>query len=214
MFKGGSFMRRYSILVLFILSQVMGQLQSRGDTVYFLVGKPLGCPDSYVLPLNNPDDIEHARQIIKHHGVYSQPLVVARISHVDVNKININRNYCVSPAPSWSWYVKEFLGFADVTAEILDGTPTQVENGTFDGNTIGFWTYTVKAELGTELNPWCEVLEPDCVADFSDLAILASHWLEENCVYPGWCGSADLNVSGTVDFFDFALLANKYLADN
>lgn len=205
-------MRRYSLLVLFILSQVMGQLPSRGDTVYFLV-RPIICSDSYVLPLHNPDDITHARDLVKHHGVFSQPIVVARISR-DVNGININRNYCAHPAPSWSWYVKEFLGFADVTAEVFDGTPTQVENGTFVGDTIGFWTYTVRAELGTELNPWCEVLEDDCVADFSDLAILASHWLEENCVFPGWCGSADLNVSGTVDFIDFALLANKYLADN
>lgn len=192
----------------------VAKVQAQNETVYFLVGRMLGCMDGYVLPLTRPADIEHARELVEHGPKAGQPIVVARISR-DVQGININRNYCVSPAPSWSWYVTEFLCFGGVTAEILDGTPTMVENGSFaGGGVIGFWCYTVKKELGTDLNPWCEVLKPDCAVDSYDLALLAEHWLEIGCKYPEWCGDADLNVSGKVDFFDFALLAKRWLSNN
>lgn len=204
-------MRRFSIIAFFIFSLFIAQLKVRGETVYFFVGNMIGNVDGYVLPLSDPMDIYMARELIKHR--FGPPLVVARISH-DVDGININRNYYADPAPSWSWYVTEFLGFADATIELLDGYPTMVENGTFAGNIIGFWTYTVKAELGTELNPWCEVLKPDCAVDINDLQIFTNHFLDEDCEYPGWCTSADLNVSGSVDFLDLALLANKWCEIN
>jgi hypothetical protein len=37
------------------------------------------------------------------------------------------------------------------------------------------------------------------------LAGLASHWLEEGCAEPDWCGGIDLNQDGAVDFVDLAL---------
>ena len=206
-------MRRCAALVILILSSFFGQLQGQEETVYFLVGKTFSCGDGYVLPLDNPDDIAHARELVKYGPRAGQQIVVAKISR-DVNGINVNRNYCVSPAPSWSWYVTEFLGFADRTIEILDGTPTQVEDGTFAGNRIGFWTYTVRKELGTDLDPWCEVLIADCAINWSDLEFFSLHWMQTDCKFPNWCGSVDLDVSGSVDFLDFALLANRWVMDN
>jgi hypothetical protein len=58
----------------------------------------------------------------------------------------------------WSWHVVEFLEFADATIEILDGWPTLVEQdvrGWIDntGGIIGFWEYTVTAELHSVREP-------------------------------------------------------------
>jgi len=65
----------------------------------------------------------------------------------------INGDYVEPGTGLWSWHVSQFRGFADITAEILDGWPTGVElgvSGWTDANSgqIGFWQYTVKQELG------------------------------------------------------------------
>ncbi len=39
--------------------------------------------------------------------------------------------------------------------------------------------------------------------DFGSLAAISQHWLENGCRKPGWCGGADIDASGTVDFADF-----------
>ncbi len=41
---------------------------------------------------------------------------------------------------------------------------------------------------------------------FDHLAILVSHWLEDDCRRPHWCDGADLNRDSVVNFLDFALL--------
>jgi hypothetical protein len=124
---------------------------ARSEAVRFLVSE-FDDPfhgDSYVLPLSNPDDIVHARQLIADGPAIGAPLVVAKIAK---GANGINRNYLAPGAPAWSWHISEFEGFTDFTIEILDGWPTYVE-GDVDGwiaNTnsyVGFWTYTVTAEL-------------------------------------------------------------------
>lgn len=216
-------MYRYLILTALALLVGVGTAQAENGTVYFIVAEiePFH-NDSYVLPLTEPPDIAHARDLISYGPSAGQPIVVADIGW-DVEGININRDFdpTLSPrqrlrtvAPSWSWYVTEFIGFADNTMEIYDGTPTGVEDGTFPGGTrIGFWSYTVVAELGTDLDPWCYVLKPGCTVDMHDLGLLVSQWLNSNCEYPDWCGGggADLDVSGMVDLRDFALLAQVWL---
>lgn len=208
----------YKWLILIILFLLISPADLQAETVYFLVGGMTpSFNDSYILPLTEPDDIADARCLLDLF-CFPKPglLVVADIDWWDPNDgININRNYTEDGSPSWSWYVTEFIGFAGSTAEILDGTPTMVEDGTYaGGNRIGFWNYTVIQEIGSEIDLWCYVLEPDCVADFRDLEILANQFLEEDCEYPGWCGGADLNVSGSVDFIDFAFFAQKWFLQN
>jgi hypothetical protein len=42
---------------------------------------------------------------------------------------------------------------------------------------------------------------------FDHLAVLVSHWLQEDYSKPHWCGGSDINQDSVVNFIDFALLA-------
>jgi len=48
----------------------------------------------------------------------------------------------------------------------------------------------------------------DCKVDFYDLAVLISHWMD-SCSEPYWCDDGDFDKSRSVDFIDFAVLANE-----
>ena len=54
-------------------------------------------------------------------------------------------------------------------------------------------------------------LNHDCIVDWSDLDWFAERWLNQDCLYNGWCYEADLNYDFTVDFKDFAALAGNWL---
>ena len=122
--------------------------------VHFLAAERPGAivhNDSYVLPLTDAADIAHARALITSAPGELSPIVVAGIAP---GADGVNRNWRAGGAPAWSWHITEFQGFFDTTAEILDGWPTFVEDdvaGWIDntGGVIGFWNYTVVAELAT-----------------------------------------------------------------
>jgi hypothetical protein len=121
------------------------------ESVRFLVDQINGHPrhESYVLPLSDPAAIAHARKLIEFGASAGQPIVVADVAH---GANGINRNYAVPGAPPWTWHVSKFLWFADTTAEILDGWPGMLENGIDEPlhetyTNIGFWSYSVVAEL-------------------------------------------------------------------
>ena len=50
----------------------------------------------------------------------------------------------------------------------------------------------------------------DCLVNIYDLAALASHWLDA-CTQPSWCGNVDFDRNGSIDFADFAKLADEWL---
>ena len=50
--------------------------------------------------------------------------------------------------------------------------------------------------------------------DMTDLAVFASHWLEEGCATPDWCSGGDLDRSGSVSFEDLKLFTEEWLAGN
>jgi hypothetical protein len=51
-------------------------------------------------------------------------------------------------------------------------------------------------------------LTDDCSTNEGELAGFSQQWLATGCgVYSNWCGGADLDYSGTVNFADFAQLA-------
>lgn len=52
----------------------------------------------------------------------------------------------------------------------------------------------------------------DCKVDFYDLTVLVSQWLDR-CSEPYWCDESDFNQSRSIDFVDFALMANEWLHD-
>ena len=52
----------------------------------------------------------------------------------------------------------------------------------------------------------------DCKVNFYDLDVFVSQWLN-SCWEPFWCEQADFNQSGSVNFSDFAILANEWMMD-
>jgi hypothetical protein len=126
--------------------------------VYFLVAEVPGAEvhgDSYVLPLENPLEIAHARELIALGAAAEGRIAVARIAE---GADGINRDYRAVGQPAWNWHVTEFVGFADSTIELLDGWPSDVERDVpaWIGNTngmVGFWSYTVVEELSNVPEP-------------------------------------------------------------
>jgi len=43
------------------------------------------------------------------------------------------------------------------------------------------------------------------------LAWFSSHWLDSGCCHCYYCEGTDINGSGAVDFYDFAVFANNWL---
>lgn len=133
-----------------------------GGVRYFLVAEGLYAPhgDSFILPLTDPDDIAHAKALIRNPNRAGAPIVVAKIAAGSSNGDYINRDLRGSGAP-WSWHVSEFLDFSDFTIEIYDGWPGYVEDNYDEyvantNGTIGFWSYTVVREVSPcELDDSC-----------------------------------------------------------
>jgi hypothetical protein len=149
-------MKPLRLLILLLIAMVALAQVKGGETNYFLVGEigdGFGRNDSYVLPLSNADDIEYARYLVMRNRLRFIPVVpedcLIVVACVAAGKDGINRNYLNPKFPEWSWHVTEFLGFAQLTAEVYDGGPTQVETGHYSGwPLLGFWHYTVIRELG------------------------------------------------------------------
>ncbi|HML75835.1 MAG TPA: hypothetical protein PKB02_15200 [Anaerohalosphaeraceae bacterium] len=187
------------------------------QTTYFLVAPydPAHRRDSYILPLTSGTDIAHARALIEYGPAAGQPIVVCNIACCPDG---INHDYLSPVKKCWNWHITEFVGFADYTIEILDGWPGLVNNGCLKTGscygTIGFWTYTVVAELGTD-PIWvsCDYdISNDKLISLDDFSRLASRWMEDNCLNSAWCGGADLNHDGVVNDIDLLLLAGVWLS--
>jgi hypothetical protein len=129
-----------------------GGTAAAAATNYFLVAEWPGYErhhDAYVLPLTNAAALAHARELIRRGPAAGDTIVVARIAK---GTDGINRNHRQPNSPPWSWHVTGFVAFAPSTVEILDGWPGHVESDVDGwirntGGMIGFWTYTVVAEL-------------------------------------------------------------------
>jgi len=147
-----------SAFVLVVL--VLGLTAARAGTTYFAVAERQGVEehhDSFVLPLSNPSDVLHARDLIaRGPDVAGAPIVFASVV---AGADGINRNTLAAGQPLWHWHVSEFEGFGDIGIELTDGNPTLLEEDVQgwientrrspDGDVghIGFWNYTVVAEV-------------------------------------------------------------------
>jgi hypothetical protein len=127
--------------------------------------KPAVHGDSFVLPLEDPADIAHARDLIaRGPEAAGAPIVGAEIV---AGSDGINRNVLAPGQPLWNWHVSKFEGFGDFSIELVDGWPTFIEQDVagWIANTrrdhedpsapghIGFWGYTVVAELDAAAVP-------------------------------------------------------------
>jgi hypothetical protein len=142
-----------------VLSPAVGLVESaRGQTVHFLVAERpefASNGDSYVLPLTDPADIAYARALITAPPGDLSSIVVANIAP---GADGVNRDHLAPGDPPWSWHVSSFVEFADITAEILDGWPSFVEEDVAGwiantGGMVGFWNYTVIEELAAVPEP-------------------------------------------------------------
>ena len=126
---------------------------SAAATSYFLVAERPGQRvhgDSFVLPLTEDDDIAHARDLIS-LGPDQAGASIA-FAKIAAGSDGINRDLLAANQPEWSWHVTQFEGFGDVGIELVDGTPTMVEQDVQGwlqntNSSIGFWNYTVVREL-------------------------------------------------------------------
>jgi len=141
----------------------LGLSSAAAETIYFLVAERQDAVvhgDSYVLPLSDPAAIAQARALIDAEPGALPSIVIA---HIAAGADGINRDHLAPGAPAWSWHVTGFEGFSDFAIEILDGWPTYVEQDVEGwiantGGAIGFWNYTVVAELPAVPEPTSAVL--------------------------------------------------------
>jgi hypothetical protein len=148
------------MLTTLLAATFLGGFQA-ATPVQFVVSRG-GVGDSYILPLTSSTSIRQARDLLR-YGPSGQPHIA--VCEITRGADGINRDVLAAGEPLWSWHVSAFLGFADNTAEYMDGSPTSVEQNPgvwfpttydlegnaypFDTGTIGFWDYTVTQELGS-----------------------------------------------------------------
>jgi hypothetical protein len=185
-----------------------GLSRATAETAYFLVTElPEDAVhgDSYVLPLSDPAAIAHARALVAEPGT----LASIAVAHIAAGPDGINRDHLASGTPGWSWHVTGFEGFTDFAIEILDGWPTYVEQDVagWIANTdgmIGFWNYTVTAELDLTADPAGD-FDGDHDVDAADLVQWQSDF--------GLTGGSDADGDGQSDGADF-LVWQRHLGTN
>lgn len=141
---------------------VLGLASTTAAAVQFVVAEWPGMAvhnDSFIVTLTDPAHIAHARRLVSEGPGIGATILVADIA---AGADGVNVDYFAPGRPAWSWHVTSFLGFADLTAEILDGWPTFLEQDVagWMQNTngrIGFWTYTVVAEVPEPATAWLMV---------------------------------------------------------
>jgi hypothetical protein len=127
---------------------------ARAELVYFQVAEAPGNDvrhDSFVVPISDPADISHARDLI-FKGPEKQAGAAILFADVVAGANGINRDLLSADQHPWNWHVTKVTGFGDFGMELLDGSPTFVEQDAagWIKNTngrIGFWNYTIVSEL-------------------------------------------------------------------
>lgn len=188
-----------------------GEVGVASNTVHFVVSEWPGREahrDSFVVPMTDSAHIAYARRLISEGPRIGTPIVLARIAP---GADGINRNHTVpgnpNPPPVWSWHVTDCLGFADLSAEIFDGWPTFIESDVpgwmaNTGGMVGFWSYTVTAEL-----------PPVCRADFnSSGSVTVQDVLDFLGAYFATDPRADFDFSGLISVQDIFAFLNEYFA--
>ena len=96
--------------------------------------------------------------------------------------------------------------------------------GDHTGANVGLWAWGVNAPLvsgildNTDFFAICTLNEVgfgdfdnDNKVTFSDFAFFASRWNNQGCVFPDYCETADLDLSGEINYQDLAILVENWL---
>ena len=151
--------RRWGSATVLVLLGIFCAASARGELVYFQVAELPGHEthhDSFLLPLSDPADIAHARDLISLGPDQAGETIV--FADIAAGADRINRDLLAADQRLWSWHVTQFEGFGDLGIELLDGWPSFVEQDVtgWIQNTkgkIGFWNYTVVSELPAAPEP-------------------------------------------------------------
>jgi hypothetical protein len=183
-----------------------------GQAVRFKVAELPGSVtinDAYTLKLTSPADIAHARALIAQGPAAGAPIAVARIAPgADAE----NRNWQAPGAPAWHWHVTDFVGFADTTIELIDGNPTLVEADvpgwiTNTEGMIGFWMYTVVAELPAgACYPNCDGSSSTPVLSANDFACFLNRFAAAD----EWANCDGSTASPALSANDFVCFLSKF----
>ncbi len=115
------------------------------------------------------------------------------------------------------------VGVLIVTSSAMGGTyelswSTIGGGGVSSGGTYSLTGIVGRPEAGAMSGGSYELLGgflpggPFCIVDFYSFAIFAEYWLETGCnVGNNWCGGADLDELGDVDFVDAGQFGDEWL---
>jgi len=115
------------------------------------------------------------------------------------------------------------VGVLIVTSSAMGGTyelswDTIGGGGVSSGGTYSLTGIVGRPEAGAMSGGNYELLGgflpggPFCIVDFYSFAIFAEYWLETGCnAGNNWCGGADLDGLGDVDFVDAGQFADEWL---
>jgi hypothetical protein len=92
------------------------------------------------------------------------------------------------------------------------GLAVDIDNdGDFDIVSIGWVNDKVVLYENTARAPLRGDIKIDCRVDSWDMMLFAERWVCGDCNGPQWCGRADVDRSGKIDFADFSLLVQNWL---
>jgi len=126
--------------------------------------------------------------------------------------VRMYMKYSDDEGASWSEQITLRDDWADCADDHQDlGYPriAQLANGTIIA--AHYWSTPDHIENHIAATIW-DTRQPPCVVDFRHFARFADHWLEAPCdQLNDWCGGADLDYLGDVNWFDLNLLVDEWL---
>ena len=102
---------------------------------------------------------------------------------------------------------------SDTLAVIRTSQPlTEIDQKLKTINKKFIWASILIAVIAAAPNP--NLISNNCSTNLSELALYIQHWLDSGCnISNNWCGWADLDHFGKVDFSSFAVFAELWLAE-
>jgi len=82
---------------------------------------------------------------------------------------------------------------------------------TYDSGMTITYTYDEVGNRTTRISTLQADASVDGTVNFHDFAILASRWLETDCILPDFCSGADVDWSTEVNIDDLSILAQQWL---